>query len=168
MTQDVNWVYGVEVLCAKKSVQKFTEKDLVQARVTASANTDWCQAFHRANQLTSFYILENWSWIGKRYVKSAKNTVISTNFLVWKFYGNAEFPHSFGWFARNYAKLCLFTKFPHQEIRWKLRYFLQYKGNSMFKISNEITTKLYGLFSVNLQIGILVREIVGISKCRKI
>ena len=40
MTQDVNWVYGVEVLCAKKSVQKFTEKDLVQARVTASANTD--------------------------------------------------------------------------------------------------------------------------------
>ena len=119
------------------------------------------------NWLVSIY-LENWSWIGKRYVKSAKNTVISTNFLVWKFYGNAEFPHSFGWFARNYAKLCLFTKFPHQEIRWKLRYFLQYKGNSMFKISNEITTKLYGLFSVNLQIGILVREIVGISKCRKI
>ena len=27
---------------------------------------------------------------------TAKNIVISSNFLVWKFYGKAQFPHSFG------------------------------------------------------------------------
>ena len=32
----------------------------------------------------------------------AKNTVITPNFLVWKFCGKAQFPHSFGRFA-NYA-----------------------------------------------------------------
>ena len=39
---------------------------------------------------------------------TAKNTVISPNFLVWKFCGKAQFPHSFGRFARNYAE----TVFP--------------------------------------------------------
>ena len=63
---------------------------------------------------------------------TAKNTVISLNFLVWKFCGKAQFPHIFRGFARNYhsfrrfarnyapetmKKLCLSTKFPHQEIR---------------------------------------------------
>ena len=33
-----------------------------------------------------------------------KNTVISPNFLEWKFCGKAQFPHSFGQFARNYAE----------------------------------------------------------------
>ena len=31
---------------------------------------------------------------------TTKNIVISANFLVWKFYGKAQFPHSFGRIAR--------------------------------------------------------------------
>ena len=38
--------------------------------------------------------------------------------MVWKFYGKAQFPHSFGWFAGAMQKLCLSRKFPQQEIRW--------------------------------------------------
>ena len=40
----------------------------------------------------------------------AENTVISPNFLVWKFCGKAQFPHSFGRFARNYAETVTFYK----------------------------------------------------------
>ena len=43
---------------------------------------------------------------------TAKNTVISPNFLVWKFCGKAQFPHSFGRFTRNYAKTVPFHKIP--------------------------------------------------------
>ena len=41
---------------------------------------------------------------------TAKNTVISPNFQVWKFCGKAQFPHSFGRIARNYAETVLFHK----------------------------------------------------------
>ena len=41
----------------------------------------------------------------------AKITVISTNFLVWKFCGKAQFPH----LPKYMRKLCLSTKFPHQD-----------------------------------------------------
>ena len=41
---------------------------------------------------------------------TAKNTVISPNFMVWKFCGKAQFPHSFGRIARNYAETVLFHK----------------------------------------------------------
>ena len=34
---------------------------------------------------------------------TVKKFVISPNFLVWKFCGKAQFPYSFGWFARNYG-----------------------------------------------------------------
>ena len=44
-------------------------------------------------------------------ISTATNTVITPNFLVWKFCGKAQFPHCFGRFARNYRKLCLSTKF---------------------------------------------------------
>ena len=37
-----------------------------------------------------------------------KNTVISSDFLVWKFCGKSQFPHGFGRIARNYAE----TVFP--------------------------------------------------------
>ena len=37
-----------------------------------------------------------------------KNTAISPDFLVWKFCGKAQFPHSFGRFALNYEE----TAFP--------------------------------------------------------
>ena len=51
---------------------------------------------------------------------TAKNTVISPNFLLWKFCKKEQFPHSFGRFACSpeaMQKLFLCTKFPHQEIR---------------------------------------------------
>ena len=41
---------------------------------------------------------------------TAKNTVIPPNFLVWKFCGKAQFPHSFGQIARNYAETLPFHK----------------------------------------------------------
>ena len=41
-------------------------------------------------------------------IVTAKNTVISPNFLVWKFYGKEQFPHSFGRIAQNYVE----TSFP--------------------------------------------------------
>ena len=43
-------------------------------------------------------------------VYTTKNTVISPNFLVWKFYGKEQFPHSFGRFAKNYAETVAFHK----------------------------------------------------------
>ena len=39
-----------------------------------------------------------------------KTTVISPDFLVWKFCGKAQFPHSFGQIARNYAEIVPFRK----------------------------------------------------------
>ena len=47
---------------------------------------------------------------------TAKNTVISPNFLVWEFCGKTQFPHIFGRIARNYAEAVLSTKSPHQKI----------------------------------------------------
>ena len=44
------------------------------------------------------------------YENTAKNTIISTNFLVWKFCGKAQFRHSFGLIAGNYAKTVPFHK----------------------------------------------------------
>ena len=41
---------------------------------------------------------------------AAKNTVISPDFLVWKFCGKAQFTHSFGRIARNYAETVPFRK----------------------------------------------------------
>ena len=41
---------------------------------------------------------------------TVKNIIISPNFPVWKFCGKAKFPHSFGRFARNYARDCAFPQ----------------------------------------------------------
>ena len=46
----------------------------------------------------------------KEEINTAKNTVISPNFLVWKFSGKAQFPRSSGRFARNYAETVPFRK----------------------------------------------------------
>ena len=42
--------------------------------------------------------------------KTKKNTLISPNFLVRKFCGKAQFPHSFGPIARNYEETVPFHK----------------------------------------------------------
>ena len=49
----------------------------------------------------------------------AKNTVISPNFLVWKFCGKAQFPHSFGRFAQNLQETVPFHKITHKEKKEK-------------------------------------------------
>ena len=41
---------------------------------------------------------------------TAKNAVISPDFLVWRFYGKTQFPHSFRRLARNYAETVPFRK----------------------------------------------------------
>ena len=43
-------------------------------------------------------------------MNTAKNTVVSPNFQVWKFCGKAQFPHSFGQITRNYAETMPFHK----------------------------------------------------------
>ena len=56
---------------------------------------------------------------------TVKNTVISLDFLVWKFCRKQQFPDSFGRFARNYAKTVPFRKISTPENQVKLRYFSQ-------------------------------------------
>ena len=41
---------------------------------------------------------------------TVKNIIISPNFLVWKYCGKAQFPHSFGRIAWNYAETVPFRK----------------------------------------------------------
>ena len=52
-----------------------------------------------------------------------KNTVISPDFLVWKFCGKAQFPYSFGQFVLNFAEIVLFRKISTPGYQVKLRYF---------------------------------------------
>ena len=58
-------------------------------------------------------------------LNTAKNTVISPNFLVWKFCGKAQFPHSYG-----RPKLCRNCAFPqnfHTRKLSEIRVFLVVK-----------------------------------------
>ena len=59
-------------------------------------------------------------------VTQRKNTVISPNFLVWKFWGQGQFPHSFGRIAQNYAETGPFCKISTPGNQVTLRYFLQW------------------------------------------
>ena len=61
-----------------------------------------------AKQVTNVSEMESQQTVSK--TGTAKNNVISSTFLVWKFCGIAQFPHSFGRFARNYAKTAPFYK----------------------------------------------------------
>ena len=56
---------------------------------------------------------------------NAKNTVILPDFLVCKFCGKAQFSHSFGRFARNYAETVPFHKISTPGNQVKSRYFSQ-------------------------------------------
>ena len=56
----------------------------------------------------SFHLISVWLPSAARKIYTAKNTVISPKFLVWKFCGKAQFPYSFGRFVRNYAETVLF------------------------------------------------------------
>ena len=75
--------------------------------------------------LLFFYRIINSKLLEKKIsmLDPAKNRVISPNFLVWKFCGKAQFPHSFGELPETMRKLYLSTKFPHQEITWNYGIF---------------------------------------------
>ena len=72
---------------------------------------------------------------------TGNNAVISPNFLVWKFCGNAQFPGSLGRFARNYTEAVSFYKISTPGNYGELRYFLV---NFLFKaqLSTPIVVKL--------------------------
>ena len=57
------------------------------------------------------------------YTVTTKYSVISSNFLVLKFCGKAQFPHSFRRFARNYAETVPFHKISTPKIRWNYGIF---------------------------------------------
>ena len=69
-----------------------------------------------------------------------ENSVISPNFLVWKFCGKAHFPHSFGLFARNYEETVFFHKISTPGSQVKLRKFLQcnFMSDINFPCSAEV------------------------------
>ena len=54
------------------------------------------------------------NWISKHTEVTAWNTVISISSLVWRFCRNIVSGES----PKTLQKLCVSTKFPHQEIRW--------------------------------------------------
>ena len=57
------------------------------------------------------------------FVINAKNTVIAPNFLLWKFCGKAQFPHSFGRFARKYVETVPLYKIFHTRKLGKITVF---------------------------------------------
>ena len=79
-----------------------------------------CVGYMVKDQFELMLFSKSWKYTS---TNTAKNTVITPDFLVWKLCGKAQFPHSFRRFAHNYAKLCLSAKFPHQEIRWNYGIF---------------------------------------------
>ena len=78
----------------------------------------------------------------KWWKKTAKNIIASPNFLVWKFCGKAQFLHSFGWFAKNYAESVPFHKIP-QEIRWNYGIFRNVAFCNAFEIIDTMMLTLF-------------------------
>ena len=75
---------------------------------------------------------------------TAKNTVISPDFLVWKFCGKAQFPYSFGRFARN----CAETAFPqnfHTSKSGEITVFFAVKKNDSTKMQERLDVLNYAL-----------------------
>ena len=65
---------------------------------------------------------------------TAKNIVISPNFLVWKFYGKIQFPHSFGRFGRN----CAFPQNFHTRKLGEIKIFFLVTVTPIFGITLDI------------------------------
>ena len=63
---------------------------------------------------------------------TAKSTAISSDFLVWKFCGKAQFPHSFGRFARNCAETVPFRKISTPGNQVEVWYFLHFRKFKKF------------------------------------
>ena len=80
---------------------------------------------------------------------TVKNTVISPYFLVWKFYGKAQFPHSFVTMARNYAETVPFHKISTPGNQVKLLDFSQWKviksNHLIFQQNRSIKKLIFSL-----------------------
>ena len=74
-------------------------------------------------QYHSSYVHDLIWWILRPIIRL--NIETSPNFLVWKFCGNAQFPHSFGWFIRNSTEIMPFHKISTLGNSVKLRYFMR-------------------------------------------
>ena len=97
-----------------------------------------------------------------------KNIVISPNFLVWKFCEKAQFPHSFGEIARNYAETVPFHKFHTRKLGGITVFFAAYsdyitsfedllKKDNSFKIHDKnIQSLAIDLFKAEKEIANLI------------
>ena len=91
------------------------------------------------------FLFQEWNLRLLFYNVTAKNTVISPDFPVWKFCGKAQFLHSCRRFARNYAETVPFHKISTPGNKVKLRYFLQ----RVLQIIWKKTISLYFLSCLN-------------------
>ena len=87
---------------------------------------------------------------------TVKNTVISPNFLVWKFCSKARFLHGFGRLARNYAETLPFNKISTPENQVKLRYFLQWYSLIILDviIVKRYSGQYFPAFGLNTEISV--------------
>ena len=67
--------------------------------------------------------------------------------MVWKFFGKAQFPHSFGRIARNYAETVPFHKISTSWNYVKLRYLTQWINVQKMKLSPKFTQS-YALWKI--------------------
>ena len=80
-----------------------------------------------------------------------KNTVIPPNFLVWKFCGKAQFPHSFGQFTRNYAETVTFYKISTPEKLGEITTFFTVIHSNISKVYERCAyNQIYSYFDKNL------------------
>ena len=90
---------------------------------------------------------------------TAKNTAISARFLVWKFCGKAQFPHSFRRFAFP-QKTVPFRKISTPGNQVKLRYFWQWcvhiKHVIFLKFSSNSTLDLTGQWTIGYRSMVLL------------
>ena len=108
------------------------------------------------------------NWVaGTWQANTEQNTVISTNFLLWKFCGNTQ---SFKWFTRNSAETVCFHKFstPGNQVKFghfksainASSYSLEFVNPLMANVSHDIETSQL-ICSANQLTGFYIMENTG-------
>ena len=92
---------------------------------------------------------------------TAKNIVISPDFLVWKFWERHSFRIVSGESSETMWKLCLSTKFPHHEIKWNYGIF-----RSVSSIDKNHVTLLSSLLVCHLPCPVKTYILVKCDKFR--
>ena len=83
---------------------------------------------------------------GMQALNTAKNTVISPNFLVWTFCGKTQFSHSFEWISQNYEETVPFYKISTRVYYVKLPYYFLCSKRGLTKINwKENALKIHAL-----------------------